>query len=51
MTQQYHNLAPEEGNRLLSILGIFEYMFSVTLGTWNTKPVDLELKDDAKPFF
>ena len=24
-------------------------MFNGTLGTWNTTPVELELKDDAKP--
>ena len=24
-------------------------MFDGTLGTWNTTPVDLGLKDDAKP--
>ena len=27
----------------------FEDLFDGTLGTWNTTPVDLELKDNAKP--
>ena len=27
----------------------FEDFFNVTLGTWNTKPVYLKLKDDSKP--
>ena len=28
---------------------IFEYFFDGTLGTWNTAPAELELKDDVKP--
>ena len=35
--------------RLLNILNKFEYLFYRTLGTCNTAPIDLELKDDAKP--
>ena len=27
----------------------YEDLFNGTLGTWNTTPVDLELRDDAKP--
>ena len=29
----------------------FEDLFDGTLGTWNTKPMDLELKDDTKTVF
>ena len=29
----------------------FEDMLDGTLGTWNTKPVYLKLRDDSKPVF
>ena len=49
MAEQCQYLKNEESKILLSLLRKFEDMFESTLGTWNTTPVDLELKDDAKP--
>ena len=45
MTKKYQYLDPEERDRLLTLLRRFEKLFNSTLGTWNTKPVKLELKD------
>ena len=49
MTKQCQHLNSTERSRLLNILNKFEDMFDGTLGTRNTTPVDLELKEDAKP--
>ena len=49
MTKQYQHLNNEERKRLMILLNKFKYMFDGTLGTWNTTPVDLKLKDNAKP--
>ena len=49
MTEQCQHLKAKEHKRVLILLRKFEDMFDVTLGTWNTTPLDLELKDDAKP--
>ena len=39
-----------EQKLLLASLKKFEHLFDGTLGTWNTEPVDLELKDpNCKP--
>ena len=38
-----------ERDNLLQLLKKFEDLFDGMLGTWNTTPVELELKDDAKP--
>ena len=39
-----------EQQELLASLKKFEHLFEGTLGTWNTDPVDLELKDpNCKP--
>ena len=38
-----------ERYRLINFLKKSEDLFDVTLGKWNTTPVDLELKDDANP--
>ena len=35
---------------LLSLIEDFEELFDGTLGDWSTKPVDIELKPDSKPF-
>ena len=40
----------EERTLLLSLMEDFEDLFGGTLGNWATKPVDLELKPDSKPF-
>ena len=43
-------ISEEEQEHLLASLQKFEHLFDGTLGTWNTEPVDLELKDpNCKP--
>ena len=49
MTEQCQHVNTPERYRLLNILKKSEYLFDGTLGMWNTTPIDLELKDDAKP--
>ena len=48
------NLSKDQQKQLLRVLNKFESLFDGTLGTWNTKPVELELKDPkpvhAKPY-
>ncbi len=44
-------LTTEEQQQLLQLLEKFAPVFDGTLGSWNTDPVDLELKDpDCKPY-
>ena len=43
------HLTATEHHALLQLLNKFEDLFDGTLGTWNTTPVYLELKDDVKP--
>ena len=45
-----NQLNAEEKNLLLSLLEDSEDLFDVTLGDWDTEPVDLELKPYSKPF-
>ena len=47
--QRQQQLTDTERHKLLYILKKFEDLFDGMLGTWNTTPVDLELKDDVKP--
>ena len=49
INEQWQHLPQEEHERLLSLLRIFEDQFDGTLGTWNSKPVHLELKYYATP--
>ena len=49
MDDQCQHLITKKRKRLLNILRKFESLFDGTLGTWETPPVDLELKDDATP--
>ena len=50
MTKQCQkHLTNIEYDRLLQIMKKSEDLFDGTLGTWNTTPVELELKDNAKP--
>ena len=42
------HLSPSEREFILNLKKI-EYLFDGTLDTWNTAPLDLELKDDANP--
>ena len=48
---QCTHLSQEEQSKLLQLLKKFENLFDGTLGTWNTTPVDIELKDpNVKPY-
>ena len=40
----------EERAQVLGILKDFKYLFDVTLGDWDTYPVNLKLNTDSKPF-
>ena len=51
VVEECTHLSAEEQRQLLLLLTKFEHLFDGTLGTWNTEPVDLELKDPkVKPF-
>ena len=44
-------LSEEEQQQLLQLLQKFEHLFDGTLGSWDTEPIDLELKNpDEKPY-
>ena len=49
MSKQCQHLPTKELERLLKLLRKFEDLFGGMLCTWKTTPVELELKDDAKP--
>ena len=49
MIDQCQHLSPSKWESLLNILKRFEDVLGGSLGTCNTVPVDLELKDDMKP--
>ena len=34
---------------LFYILNKYKFLFEVTLGNWNTKPVDIEIQPGSKP--
>ena len=45
-----HQLNDEEKGQLLALLKDFEDIFDGTLGHWDTEPIDIELRPDAKPY-
>ena len=47
-TKQCQHLNTKERKILLRLLRKFKDLFGVTLDTWNTSRVELELKDDSK---
>ena len=49
MDEQCQHLSPNKREKLLHILEKFESVFNVTLSTWKTPPVNLDLKDDTTP--
>ena len=49
ITEQCRHLNTEERNKLLNLLRKYEEIFDSALGTWNTTPVDLDLRDNVKP--
>ncbi|MGH7974221.1 MAG: reverse transcriptase/ribonuclease H family protein, partial [bacterium] len=44
-----HLTAPQ-WQQLLTLLTVFKHLFDGTLGKFDTEPVELELKDNAKPY-
>ena len=44
------DLTKQEKRSLLSLLQKYESLFDGSLGTWNSKPIDIELKPDVKPY-
>jgi hypothetical protein len=43
-------LTDDEQMQLLSLLHKYQHLFDGSLGTWNGKPYDIELKPEAKPY-
>jgi hypothetical protein len=43
-------LTNDEQTQLLSLLHKHQHLFNGSLGTWNAKPYNIELKPDAKPY-
>jgi hypothetical protein len=51
IVEECNHLTTAEQRQLLKLLQKFESLFDGTLGTWQTDPVDLELKDpNVKPY-
>ena len=44
------HLTPEEQKRLNFLLKRYEYLFDGSLGKWKSRPIDIELKEDVKPY-
>ncbi len=51
LVKELTHLKPVEREMLLKLLLKFEHLFDGSLGTWNTEPVDLHLKDPNAPPF
>jgi hypothetical protein len=43
-------LTDDKQTQLLSLLHKYQHLFDGSLGTWNDKPYNIELKPDAKPY-
>ena len=43
------HLESDERNKLFNLLSKYEFLFDGTLGTWNTTPVDINLKEGTRP--
>jgi hypothetical protein len=50
LVNEYSHLTVYQRHKLLDLLQEFEELFDGTLGDWDTEPVSLKLKPDAKPF-
>ena len=50
VVEEYSHLSLEEKTKLKYLLFKYKELFNSTLGTWNTKPVKLELKPNTTPF-
>ena len=49
-TSKLDYLSLDERDSLNKLLRKYEYLFDGTLGTWNTEPLDLELKPNVVPY-
>ena len=49
MAKQCQHINATDRYRLINLKKKIEYLFDGTLGTRDTTPVELELKDDKKP--
>ena len=49
MEENCSHLGASDQEKLLKLLTEFKDLFDGTLGDWNTEPVSLKLKKDAKP--
>ena len=47
--QACRHLMEDEKSQLHALLHKYEHLFDGTLGTWNNKPYNIELKEGAKP--
>ena len=45
------HLNKEEKRSLYKLLKRYEFLFDGTLGTWHSKPVSIELKEGATPYY
>jgi hypothetical protein len=50
VTDSCEHLTEDERAKLNRLLRKHEYLFEGKLGEWNTSPIELELKDDVKPY-
>ena len=48
--QACRHLMEDEKSQLHALLHKYEYLFDGTLGTWNNKPYNIELKEGSKPY-
>ena len=49
INEHYQHLTVTKQYKLLILLKKYEGLFDGSLDTWDTKPVDFELKEDTKP--
>ena len=50
VVQVCRHLTEDEKSQLHALLHKYEHLFDGTLGTWNNKPYNIELKEGAKPY-
>ena len=50
LAQKNEQLSYEQKQKLLELLQKYEPLYDGTLGTYNGRKYDIELKDDAKPY-
>ena len=50
VVQACRHLSDDEKNLLHALLKKYKHLFDGTLGTWNNKPYNIELKEGAKPY-